>query len=1381
MRLERRTVPAIAFPGINGITFDSSGDVFVSYNSTDSSGQQQSVAEVGSNGFLANSSVFSTSGTGASPGALTSVGTSSSLPNLSSSSDILELLPNGQLFVFDPAGTTSSQYDNLANLTAGASKVFDVQSGASVDLSTKISLANATFGDFGIYKNSFVVSAESNSWDFVMRVTYGSSGGVATVLAAAPASDGLSAAPEGVAVDSVGNVLTTLPYVPAGSNTAMHVPVGFGLFFDTGTGAAPTIPTLGLTGVPDIDSGGITVDSQNNFILAVSRSSLYGGGPGIVHINGALTAFLADPASSSAAVPSGIAYQHVGGTNYLAFTNPAQRTYTLGTELPLFDGQASPAQLRQAYGVNQINFAGPKGTTVKGDGAGQTIAIVEEGVDPTLGTDLTTFDNFFGIPAPPSFKVVDQNDVTTQNLDIVGEASLDVEWAHAIAPGASIVVYNAAYVPTNPDTSFINLMDAMQEASKLPGVSVVTLSYGETEQGVAVSGLDQQAFDATFTTPGVTFLAASGDSGVFGDGGSQVAANFPAASPNIVSVGGTSIVIDAAGDYPGTGTSGEVAWGTGRSSGSTGGGGGGLSAGEPEPSWQAAVVPTSIDPNNKRALPDVSMDSGAAQEYDVFTSTLGASSDSASAVGWLGDAGTSAASPIWAGLIAIADQGRALAGGTPLTGYTQTLPALYSLPNADFHDIVTGSNGDPALPGYDLATGLGTPVANLLVPDLARYQLATAPPANATKVSVTTAPSAPVFGQSVTLTATVSVTGSGSGVPTGTVTFLEGSTVLGTAKLSGGVAKFSIIPASAGTEHITVSYGGDTNDQQDSLDYSLSVAKATPTITWPKPANITVGTPLGSAQLDATASVAGSFDYMPPSGAFLGVGQNQTLSAIFTPSDTTDYQTVSATTTINVLPAALHVVSITPASNTYAALPGGQIVVTFNQPLANLTPDVASGGGFTANPFAVDLVPRGPTGTFAAPSGFDDGSVPIHATLIYHVNADGTSTITLLPRVPLGTDVYLITVSGKLTSQAGAPLTNASGQGGPEYETFTIRATPPSAAHLKVASVTTLHATVNITNGAIIPQPDTIAIAFNKPVDFLTTNTGTVQLFAAGSSTPQPAAVAYSPTTMTVYLTPEGKLVPGTRYTIRVAASITDDQAFPNPDAPYSLGAPFTTSFQVRSAGVGPGTGPFVALSTNGHLNASPHYGTRSTPFGYASIPFSQTVNLAALGRYSVMLTPQSGGLNNNAFDTADTPLNAQIAFNPNDNALIIIPTVLLTYDTYLYSLNNIQSTAGNKLTNPGGKLPVYDTFQLSVTATIAAATRSAMSALDVRTESPSAPVVGAITTNGAGQEATPARIGTAPMTPAAPAPPRATVVRQGIRTTHAAWFAALEALINEA
>jgi len=981
-------VPSLTFPGIAGITFDTSGDVYVSYNSSTFSSQPQSVAEVDSNGYLVNASVFGTTGASAFPGALTTVGSSASLPSISSN-DILELLPDGQLWVYDPASATSSKYDNLPSYTANASSVFDVQTNASVNLSNQISLTGATYGDFGVYDNSLVISAESNNWDFVTRLTYGSSGGVATVLVASPASDGLSASPEGVAVDSQGTVLTTLPYVPGGSTTAIHVPVGFNLFYATGSSPAPFVPRLGLTSLPDIDSGGITVDSQNNFILAETNSSLYGGGPGVVHINSALSAFLADPLPDTGSIPTGITYQNVGGTNYLAITDAASDTYTVAGELPLFSGQVSPQQLRHAYGIDQISFTGPGGATVTGDGSGQTIAIVEEGVDPTLGADLNTFDKFFGIPAPPSFQVVDQNGVTTQNIDIVGEASLDVEWAHAVAPGASIIVYNAAYDPNNATISFENLMAAMQQASKLPGVSVVTVSYGEPESSLSASGLDQQSFDSDFTTPGVTFLAAAGDSGIFGNGGYTPAADYPAASPNIVAVGGTSIVIDSAGDYPGigtsgTGSSGEVAWGDGINSGEDGGGGGGLSAVEAEPSWQSSVVPISIDPADARALPDVSMDSGSAQEYDVFTSTLSGSSVSASAVGWLGDAGTSAASPIWAGLVAIADQGRALADGTPLTGYTQTLPALYSLPASDFHDILYGNNGDPARPGYDLATGLGTPVANFLVPDLAGYEISSS--GNATEVVVTASPVAPVFGQAVTLTATVSFVSPGTGVPIGTVTFAEGSTTLGMATLTDGVAELSTTPSAAGTETITIAYGGNasTGDQASSFEFPLTVdqaaatlslgnssftydgsphaavvttspeglsgvrvtyaqngvavtnpthagdytvtatlvnpdytapavtggtldiGQATPALTWADPANITVGTPLGAAQLDAIASfdgmdLAGVLTYTPPVGTVLPTGIGQTLTVSFAPTDDTDFKTVGSFVPINVL------------------------------------------------------------------------------------------------------------------------------------------------------------------------------------------------------------------------------------------------------------------------------------------------------------------------------------------------------------------------------------------------------------------------------------------------------------------------------------------------
>ena len=129
--------------------------------------------------------------------------------------------------------------------------------------------------------------------------------------------------------------------------------------------------------------------------------------------------------------------------------------------------------------------------------------------------------------------------------------------------------------------------------------------------------------------------------------------------------------------------------------------------------------------------------------------------------------GTSLSAPCWSGLIGIADQLRASQDLAPLDGPTQTLPALYGLPATDFHDITGGNNGYPAGPGFDMCTGLGTPVTSSLVPDLAACS---ATPARDRHRSTTQ----PVFGQSMTFTASV-LGKPGSGTPTGTVTFRDGS------------------------------------------------------------------------------------------------------------------------------------------------------------------------------------------------------------------------------------------------------------------------------------------------------------------------------------------------------------------------------------------------------------------------------------------------------------------------------------------------------------------------------------------------------------------------------------------------------------------------------
>ncbi len=281
------------------------------------------------------------------------------------------------------------------------------------------------------------------------------------------------------------------------------------------------------------------------------------------------------------------------------------------------------------------------------------------------------------------------------------------------------------------DTNFFN---EISDAATTSGVTVVSISYGWSEPGLAADGMNEQALDAEFTTPGVTFLAASGDTGEYPLANAPIGPAYPATSPNVVAVGGTTLPgLDAAGDYPVPGPSGEIGWSYGSDSWKpNGASGGGVSSVESQPTWQKGVVPSSITTSH-RAVPDVAWDADPATGFYVYYSTP----DQNGNVGWVIEGGTSIAAPQWAGLIAIADQERVQGdGGTTLTGYTQTLPALYSLPSSDFHDIVNGNNGYPAGPGYDLVTGLGTPVANLLIPDLAAYGIV------ATKVAITVQPPA---------------------------------------------------------------------------------------------------------------------------------------------------------------------------------------------------------------------------------------------------------------------------------------------------------------------------------------------------------------------------------------------------------------------------------------------------------------------------------------------------------------------------------------------------------------------------------------------------------------------------------------------------------------
>jgi hypothetical protein len=334
----------------------------------------------------------------------------------------------------------------------------------------------------------------------------------------------------------------------------------------------------------------------------------------------------------------------------------------------------SPAQIQQAYGFNQIAF-----NATPGNGSGTTIAIVDAYDDPNIATDLQTFDAQFGLPNP-SLTKMNQNggaSLPAGNISWGAEESIDVEWAHAIAPQASIIL-----VECNSNMNS-DLMTGVATANKQPGVVAVSMSFFS---GTEYSG--ETGYDSLFTQSGVTYVACSGDFGA--------PASYPAVSPNVLAVGGTSLSLQGNGTW-----SSETGWY---------GSGGGISSYESQPTYQNGVVTQS---STSRTNPDVAYDADEFPGFAVY--------DTYGYGGWTLGAGTSEGAPQWAALVAIADQGRKLAGSSSLSGSTQTLPMLYSMPGSFYHDITTGNNGYSAGPGYDLVTGRGTPLANLIVPYLAGY------------------------------------------------------------------------------------------------------------------------------------------------------------------------------------------------------------------------------------------------------------------------------------------------------------------------------------------------------------------------------------------------------------------------------------------------------------------------------------------------------------------------------------------------------------------------------------------------------------------------------------------------------------------------------------
>ncbi len=674
-------------------------------------------------------------------------------------------------------------------------------------------------------------------------------------------------------------------------------------------------------------------------------------------------------------------------------------------------GGFTPQQIRTAYAIDQIEFG-----ATKGDGTGETIAIVDAYDDPNLvdstsanfkNSDLAQFDKLFGLPDPPSFEKLGQDgSANLPGVDPTGEweveEALDVEWAHAIAPGASIVLIECN------SGGLQDLLDAgARTAASLPGVSVVSMSFGSSEFA------SEQSFDGDFTTPsghqGVTFVASTGDSGSPGE--------YPACSPNVMAIGGTSLYVNGDNTYQS-----EAGWS---------GSGGGTSAYESEPAFQQGVQST-----GKRTIPDVAFDADPNTGVQIYDSY-----DQANPCFQMG--GTSLAVPCWAGLIAIADQGRVAAGGTTLDGPSQTLPALYSLPSGDFHDITSGSNGDEATPGYDMVTGLGSPNADLLVSDLAAYQM---PPNSAgttyqtpTKLAVTSQlPSNVTAGNPFDLTVAAE---DGSGNVESSFNGLlsvaleagpHGGLMSGnmTVEAVDGVATFSNLTLdTAGSGYsLEVTGGGLTPATVTALSVAPAAAAQLVVISQP-PASMTAGSSFGVAV--ATEDRFGNLVPSYNGGVTVALGANSSGGTLYDTLTVTASQGVAAFSGLTILKAGAGYTlqisggGLTPAltnSLNVAPAAAARLVVTSGPP----TPVIAASSfGFTATvEDSYGNVATSYSGNIVVVLAGNHGRGRLRGTLIEPASSGVVSFSNLtVSRVGKG---YTLTVSGKGLIAATTPSFNVS-------------------------------------------------------------------------------------------------------------------------------------------------------------------------------------------------------------------------------------------------------------------------------------------------------------------------------------------------------------------
>jgi subtilase family serine protease len=450
--------------------------------------------------------------------------------------------------------------------------------------------------------------------------------------------------------------------------------------------------------------------------------------------------FIIAPASPMGAVPRPAEHVQAGvfikpGAVHLRRDRRQGPSNTAQCQQALHISCYNPAQVQQAYSLPTLYAKGV-------NGKGVTIVIVDPYGSPTISSDLSTFDSDESLPAPPSLRIIKPAgkvpSFNPNNSDMVGwatETTLDVEWAHVIAPGAKILLVETPGAKSNGGVSMAQIVTAEKYVIGHHLGDVISQSFVATEQAVGSATIEslRGAYTEAYSDH-VTVVTGSGDSGAAGYESNQSTyytypvTMWPASDPLVTAVGGTRLSLDGNGNRG----SADTVWNdtynkatnqlvNGNAGPSPLASGGGKSVVFGRPTYQNGVAGIV---GNHRGVPDISMSAACSGAVNVYQSFGGQQA------GWYALCGTSEAAPLFAGIVALADQ----MAGHPL-GLIN--PALYKMAAEHLPGLVrvtSGNNtvtfrqsgrshtvhGYSAEPHYNLATGLGTINAAYFVPELAR-------------------------------------------------------------------------------------------------------------------------------------------------------------------------------------------------------------------------------------------------------------------------------------------------------------------------------------------------------------------------------------------------------------------------------------------------------------------------------------------------------------------------------------------------------------------------------------------------------------------------------------------------------------------------------------